>query len=323
MIKVLIITNKSDLTSDFIVRELSNRNIEFYRFNTEELTCSIDVTLDFSKNRYTLYDKKTHEVIDLLSFSSVYYRRPELPALNNVKGITNSEMQLILKEITYTLEGIYKILKDAYWVSPIYSIREAENKIHQLILARKIGFNIPKSFISNNYDDVNRYFSLSESKNIIKPIKSGLVEYDNGESAVIFTSEINPDNIEQSELASCPIYLQDCVDKCADIRVTVVGEKVFAARIESQHNTETIIDWRKGENILPHSPIKIPIEIEVKCIKLIQALDLRFGAIDFVLTPDNEYIFLEINPNGQWAWIEILTKQKISAEIVNLLCNER
>jgi glutathione synthase/RimK-type ligase-like ATP-grasp enzyme len=106
----------------------------------------------------------------------------------------------------------------------------------------------------------------------------------------------------------------------ADIRVTVVGEQVFPAKIHSQEFEETMVDWRKGENAkVKHERIELPPEIEDKCIELTKRLGLHFGAIDFVLDRGMNYVFLEINPNGQWGWIEKRLGYDISGEIVALL----
>jgi glutathione synthase/RimK-type ligase-like ATP-grasp enzyme len=108
-----------------------------------------------------------------------------------------------------------------------------------------------------------------------------------------------------------------------DVRVIVVGKKVFTTLIHSQDNEETKTDWRNGENILEHTKAVLPKSIERKCIKLLKILKLQFGAIDFIMGKENNFIFLEINPNGQWARIEKQTGYKISDEIVNLLIKKK
>jgi glutathione synthase/RimK-type ligase-like ATP-grasp enzyme len=85
----------------------------------------------------------------------------------------------------------------------------------------------------------------------------------------------------------------------------VIGKRVFAVAIDSQSQKEARHDWRRSEvQQLPHSPFTLPVDIESKCVDLVEALGLAFGAIDLVLTPEGEFVFLEINPNGQWAWIQ-------------------
>jgi glutathione synthase/RimK-type ligase-like ATP-grasp enzyme len=317
MTKVLIISNKSDITSDFIVKSLNEKRIEFYRFNTEELTKSVTFSLNFATNSHQITDSKIGKSFDLQEFTSVYYRRPELPAFNSSE-LSVGEINFIRNEFIYTLEGFYKLLRNAYWISPLYSIREAENKIYQLDLAKSMGFTIPNSIITNSYEQVSLFFKENKEECIIKPIKSGLIE-DDTESKVVFTNILKsiPENTER--ISSSTNYLQSHILKKGDIRVIAVGNKIFATLIHSQGNSKTKTDWRKGEMNLKHEKINLPEEINIKCIALLQALKLRYGAIDFILDDNGNYIFLEINPNGQWAWIEKQTGYNITQEIVNLL----
>jgi glutathione synthase/RimK-type ligase-like ATP-grasp enzyme len=315
--KVLVITNKNDITSDFIIQKLKDRNISFYRFNTEELSKSCFISLDFQKNKFLLIDAILKKFLNLKEFTSVYFRRPELPRIC-IDNISKGESLFLKNEITYTLEGMYKILKHSYWISPIYAIREAENKIYQLELAKSIGLKIPNSIITNYLPHASDFYDRNGGNCIIKPIKSGLV-IDEENPKVIFTSYLNKRPDSKVQVESSPNFLQSHIKKLYDVRVIVIGEKVFATLIHSQENHETQFDWRKGENILKHSKFELPNNISQKCISLVKLLNLRFGAIDFIIDTNNDLIFLEINPNGQWAWIEKQTGYPIANEIVNLL----
>ena len=320
MTKVLIITNKQDLTSDFIIKELKNRKIEFYRFNSEELNITCSVTLNITDDKFILFDKISKKSYNLKLFTSVYFRRPEIPTFDS-SSLNTGEIQFIKNEIAYTLEGIYKVLRNAYWISPIFSIREAENKIFQLEIAKSIGFKIPDSIVTNSFYDSVDFYNKMNGECIIKPIRSGLIE-DNNNPKVIFTNALTmrPSSKEQVEFS--PNFFQRNIAKRYDIRVIVVGNTTFATLIHSQNNAETKIDWRRGEYPLKHTKTELPDSIKKKCISMLKELKLRFGAIDLILNKKHEYIFLEINPNGQWAWIEKQTGHRISKEIVNLLENE-
>jgi glutathione synthase/RimK-type ligase-like ATP-grasp enzyme len=105
----------------------------------------------------------------------------------------------------------------------------------------------------------------------------------------------------------------------SDIRVTIVGNSIFSAEIDSQINENTITDWRNTRDILPHKRIELPSEISDKCFKLCQKLKLNFGAIDLIKDQNSNYWFLEINPNGQWAWLEKILNFKIADAIINYL----
>jgi glutathione synthase/RimK-type ligase-like ATP-grasp enzyme len=315
MTKVLIITNKSDLTSDFIVKRLKERNIYFYRFNTEELSKSCFFTFDFQKNLFLISDSILKKQFNLKEFTSIYFRRPELPFLDS-DDLSNGEIHFLKNEFYYALEGFYKILEKSYWVSPVYSIREAENKIFQLELAKSIGFNIPDSLVTNIYTDSLEFYTRNKSC-IVKPIKSGLIE-DSYLPKVIFTNLLK-DKPKKKQIEFSPNFFQTHIDKVYDLRVTMVGEKAFATLIDSQKDSETKVDWRRGETPLMHIKTELPDDILNQCISLLKILNLRFGAIDFILDEEGKFTFLEINPNGQWAWIEKQTGYEISNEIVNLL----
>jgi glutathione synthase/RimK-type ligase-like ATP-grasp enzyme len=141
------------------------------------------------------------------------------------------------------------------------------------------------------------------------------------DSKIIFTSALDENHLNSLyRMKGYPTYFQECLHKESDIRVTVVGEKVFAAKIYSQALDETKIDWRKGDSIkLNYSVYQLPDRIRELCLSLLNQLHLNFGAIDFVETQDGRLVFLEINPNGQWGWIEKRLDLPISDEIIRLL----
>ncbi len=116
------------------------------------------------------------------------------------------------------------------------------------------------------------------------------------------------------------MILQREISKASDLRVTVVGDDVFAVSIDSQTQTETEVDWRKGDGLqLGHAITQLPDEIASRCVELVRAMDLRFGAIDLIEDREGRYWFLEINPNGQWAWLETRTGAPIASAIVDEL----
>lgn len=314
---VLIITNKGDITTDFIVRELKSQNISFYRLNTEEITKSISLSFNIEEKEFTILDKSSNSRYNCFDFTSVYYRRPEIPSIN-IDKLSNGEQIFVRNELSYFLEGLYKILKNALWFSPVYAIREAENKVHQLIKAQELGFEIPKSLLTTEYEAALDFFNSTSSNCIIKPIKSGLINESENDK-VVFTSKISEFPEEPSAIQNCPSFFQEHIGKIADLRVTVVGNKVFATEILSQENEDTKVDWRRGENVLIHRKVTLPKDIHDKCILLVSDLNLKFGAVDFIIDKEGNYIFLEINPNGQWAWIENQTNYPISKEIVKIL----
>ena len=85
------------------------------------------------------------------------------------------------------------------------------------------------------------------------------------------------------------------------------------ARIDSQASTRSRHDWRHYDlDATAYSAHHLPADVEAACLRLLDYFGLRYGAIDLVLTPEGEYVFLELNPVGQWAFIQDLTGMPIA-----------
>lgn len=311
---ILLATNKRDITTDFIVLELRHRGIEFVRLNTEDLAAAI---VSYRPNeggawRFMFGERE----FSLSGVTAGYYRRPHAPDPPGnvvdpaVRDYCTEEWSAVLRSLWNALEG--------RWLNSPFSILRAEDKPRQLTLAHELGFNVPETLITNDYDQASTFV---DGLNVIgKPLRKALIE--RGETGeVLFTSRL--DNLapeDRNAVALAPIILQREVRKQCDIRATVVGDVVFAAGIYSQDQEETKVDWRKGSRLdLRHEIVELPTKIREQCVGLARRLNLSFGAVDLILDKEGRYWFLEINPNGQWAWIERRTGLPISSAIVDRL----
>lgn len=306
---ILLATNRRDVTTDFIVLELERRGLEFFRLNTEDIHTYRTTLPDGDPTRLRLEGKD--RTLELSEVKGAYYRRPLPPDFNDQSPATASylsaEWSAILRSIWNALDGL--------WLNCPFAILRAEDKPRQLMIARRSGFEVPETIITSDPDQASRFSKRGEI--VAKPLRQALIE-DGKLGKVIFTSRIGAsiegcaDNIELA-----PVIFQREVRKKSDIRVIVVDDHVFATAIASQEHEETSVDWRKGVRTdLVHRTISLPHDIERACIAVTAALELRYSAIDLVEDMDGGYLFLEANPNGQWAWIEQRTGAPISAAIV-------
>ncbi|MCM5507146.1 hypothetical protein [Vibrio sp. SCSIO 43169] len=306
---ILLVTNQRDLTTDYIVRELKNRSIPYHRLNTENLPsykCSIG---------HSHIDDWNIGEITGSCVKAAYFRRPKQPEPKGHNCSQDIDKYLSIEWLSF-LKSIYSRLNKKWFSNP-NDIVLAEDKPLQLLLANRLGFCIPKAAITN---DIKPAISLSREHHLIaKPLRQALIE--NESEQVIFTNRIKPlEPNNEMALSYCPIILQQEISKKFDVRVTVVGDRVFAAAIHSQKNIDTTTDWRKGGIVdLAHEPIDLPKAISQQCIDLTKKLNLRFGAIDLICDKQDNYWFLEINPNGQWAWIENRIQAPIAKAIVDEL----
>lgn len=187
-------------------------------------------------------------------------------------------------------------------------------------MAAEIGFTIPRTLVTNEPQEVKDFFHECQGKAINKVLGKGQVEYLR-DYYFIYTHKVLPQDLEMiKNVAYAPALFQEYVPKRFEIRVTIVGSSVFSCEIHSQDSPKTVDDWRHYDlNNVKHLVHTLPKSIEALCLEMIKKLDLNFATFDLILTPDNNYIFLELNPNGQWLWIEQLTGLPISSSIAELL----
>ncbi len=122
---------------------------------------------------------------------------------------------------------------------------------------------------------------------------------------------------------NCPGMFQKYIEKGYEIRATVIGEKVFSAKIDSQKYPEKSVDWRKGRYIKEiFSTIEIPKSLETMLVNFMRRFGLQFGAFDLIVDKEGNFVFLECNPNGEWAWIEDCTKMPMTNALIDLLVNK-
>ncbi|WP_109435647.1 MvdC/MvdD family ATP grasp protein [Aquimarina sp. AU119] len=303
---ILIITHKEDFTADYVIEKLNKKGIEYFRLNCE----------DIDKYNYQFRNSNSFNFIinNIRSFDSVWFRRSKLP---DIQTNNEAEKLFLLSDYESLFDNIYYLIDSKKWLSHPRYVYAAENKILQLNTAKSIGFKIPDTLISNNKLEFKTFASANNNSIIIKPIRQGRIKEKNGFKS-IFTNKVGLDKIQRVEnFDLTPCIFQEYIEKEYEIRVTVVDKKVFSAKVDSQINEETKVDWRKKK--IPFEKYLLPPAIVKKCITITESLNLSFGAIDLIKTIDGEYVFLEINPNGQWAWLEMEADLKISDEIINYL----
>ncbi|WP_230628507.1 MvdC/MvdD family ATP grasp protein [Sphingomonas sp. Leaf37] len=310
---ILLVTNKRDLTTDFIVVELRRRGRAFHRLNTEDMP---QASVRFDPRAGGRWAIETSDLnLRLEDVGAAYYRRPGAPEPAGARDEATAkyladEWSAVTKALWNALEG--------RWLSSPFAILRAEDKPRQLAMASALGFDVPETLISNDFAAASAF--VAKAGAIGKPLRHSLVERgDAGE--VLFTARLDPlKPMDRTAVSLAPVIYQREVRKAYDVRATVIGDRVFAAAIHSQDHDETEVDWRSGTRLdIRHEAIELPADIIDKCRALTQKLDLRYGAIDLIADQDGRYWFLEINPNGQWAWIERRTGLPLASAIVDEL----
>ncbi|EMJ99119.1 RimK-like ATP-grasp domain protein [Leptospira sp. B5-022] len=279
---------------------LNKRSFPYIRLNTDEVkNLENSILIDQTTETYP-------------KFTSVWLRR----YLSPEKLVRSEDSVWLLDEYKSFLYNLITSSKYRMMSDP-YNIDRAENKAFQLTCARDLGFDVPRTLITGDSDRIENFFDLLNGEMVVKPIYSNRLSIEESEYH-IFTNKIQRSELKNLRSAfTFPSIYQEFIDKEFDIRVTVVGDKAYSAFVESQKNIETLVDWRRKR--VPFEVYDLPQKIQDKCIALVKSLGLSFGAIDIVKSKNGQYFFLEINPNGQWGWIEADTGLPLSEKIVEWL----
>jgi glutathione synthase/RimK-type ligase-like ATP-grasp enzyme len=208
-------------------------------------------------------------------------------------------------------------LTKVLWVNDPHCHSRANSKPAQLFVAQQVGFDIPSTVITNDPEEVREFVSQSEEPTIYKAMSQSL-SLDRGKA--LFTGLLTEREQAKLDLIRVsPGIFQKLVPKAYEIRATVVGSRVFSGKIDSQARVETKIDWRHRPFDMDEVPIQLPPALEAKIHAFMQVFGLVYGAFDFIVTPDGRHVFLEVNPGGQYMWVETTTGLSITMAIADVL----
>lgn len=109
-------------------------------------------------------------------------------------------------------------------------------------------------------------------------------------------------------LRLCPQLFQPLIPKHHELRVTVIGQRVSVARLDTGEIAGAEIDWRLTNRTTSSAwrAGALPDDQTHALLSLLDDAGLQYGAADFIVTPDGAHVFLEVNPWGEFAWLEVL-----------------
>lgn len=322
---VLIISNEHDIHLTPVIEKLSERGVSFFRLNTENLFSKylIDISYRGGKLIGSITNQVSKDSIRIECITSVWERRPMAP-MNTFTPVHEDYLSVIATEQKSFYQQFRYALKDIKWIGYPLDDIQASSKIYQKIIAQEVGLKIPKTIITNrlssliNFTEDGHHFAL-------KPMKADSIQIGDDHQMVFYSRKVSKEqlnSLDENGFINAPNFIEDYIEKKFEIRLTIVGTSAFAAKIESQAMSEGKgkEDWREGyDHGISFTKINLDAEILNKCITYLKRLNLNFGCFDFVVTNEDEFIFLECNPNGQWLWIEEDTKMDISGAITDWL----
>lgn len=312
-IKYLILSSTIDFSTDLVCYRLLSDNKKFYRLNRDEFA-KHEIQIDLQKRYMQIIIDDKEYCAEFDDLEGIYFRAPVFLRTQSKRELSLEE-QLERNQWSSFLRNLI-IFQKAVWINNPVDVYRAENKIYQLVKAEECGFNIPKTLITNTAD-----IDIEEKEFVIKALDTALF-YDlkNNKEMFTYSNVVKDFELKGYNLRQAPVFVQEFLEPKIDCRITFIKDKLFSVKI--QKNNEGIYgDWRFYKEELEYIPFQLPESIEYAITKLMHELNLNFGGIDLVYS-NGRYYFIEVNPTGEWGWLEVKTDMKISSAIKAALCGE-
>jgi glutathione synthase/RimK-type ligase-like ATP-grasp enzyme len=302
--KPLLVSRKDDIATDLIALELESRGQSFTRLNVDA----------FPTNASVAYEASGHLVIDTHDSSEVIAGRSPVwcRGIQQVR-VEHGEEDYVAQESTHLLRAVFDLSPVSGWLSHPSVIDRASRKPLQLGVAASCGLSVPATLFSNDVSRI-RDFLGTVTDAVAKPVAGGMFSVD-GVRYSVYTAELHESDLPSRRLTA-PLCVQQRV-RGDDLRVTVIGSRLFGVRITT---ARALADWRLAhDSEVSYSTWQVPSQLAKRLTTLLRQFHLRYGAIDLIACPDGSIFFLELNPAGQWRWLEDAMGVRLTALIVDEL----
>jgi ATP-grasp ribosomal peptide maturase len=312
---VLVLTAVEDATADLVVAALNARAVPVVRCDPADLGRGLTFTAEIAAHIGTGARTPTGtdapvwagrlrtglRDVELAEVAAVYYRRPT-PYAARYADLPTQARDFAAAEARHGLGGVLHNLTGATYVNHPLAVTRADFKPVQLQLAAGLGFQVPPTLVTNDVEAARKF--AAEHGPVVYKTFRGLPAGQDGRAGAIWTQRVDPTTFDDTLAATAHLFQAE-IPKTGDVRVTVVGNAVFAQRIAAPDGA---LDWRRGDwDALVHDPVDVPAPVADAMRRYLTWFDLAFGCFDFALTGHAEdpaaWWWIECNANGQWGWL--------------------
>ena len=307
---ILVVTEAHDVTADMVIAHLNMRGAPVIRFNPSDIGTYLTISARFGTHvaPVTGQVRTPSRAADLQHVRAVYWRRPTWPMFEHLQ---DADSEFAAAQVRHGLGGTLYALRDCLWVNHPLRNAAADYKPAQLALAHRLGLTVPPTLVTNDPDEARRF--IGEHKQVLYKTLRWTPYQRGGVGLTSWTEPVHVEDLDDT-VSVTPHLFQACVDKVADLRVLVVGRRVFAVRIDSD-----LLDWRKDYSALSYRVVALPSRLERTLIAFLDHFCLASGSFDLAVDRAGEPHWLELNPNGQWGWLEENTGLEMAASFADLL----
>lgn len=309
---------------DAVDHALRARGAELLRFDSDRfpMECGADFIQDGAFESIAFDDGKRRVVLG--PDDALWYRRARYAAQLPM----NMDAQLrraCLDESKTLLRGLMAAAPCFVFDGPDRVERNG-HKPRQQQLARELGLATPRTLMTRDAAQAERFLRSCEHGAIAKMLSGFAIYSEDNTEQVVFTTALNEEHLRQlSGLRYCPMVFQERVEKKLELRITVIGSRMYAAAVDSQSMPGAEVDWReRGLTLLrAWSPYTLPADVESRLHAYMDRIGMQYSAIDMIVEPSGRHVFLEANPAGEFFWLEDNAPNlPLSAAIADVLTNQ-
>ncbi|MBC9797784.1 MvdC/MvdD family ATP grasp protein [Sinomicrobium weinanense] len=303
---ILCLTHSTDHYTVDIVRErCKTLGKEMFRMNTDLFShqSRFDYTCNNEGTHFCWSDGKT--TFSTKDVEAVWYRK--LWAMPPPPDLDPGYLKIFIQEYGTMRNIFFESLRHLPWMNPMATDHEInKNKLDQLQITSAHGLHIPKSLFTNNPEKAKSFFHKECRGNMIAKLHGSLSRSMKGDAPFFPTTVIRKDDLEQLDtLPLCPMIFQELIPKAYELRIIYVDGTFFTGKIDASTSVRGKTDWRIATDAdFGWEPYELPPDIRESLTRAMRQMGLFFGALDMIRHKDGRYIFLEVNPQGEWGMLQ-------------------
>jgi glutathione synthase/RimK-type ligase-like ATP-grasp enzyme len=301
--KILILAEPGDVHAIAVAEGLTRKGGLPILWCTSDFPSRASETIAYETGRRELRVQAPEAEFTDTEIGAVWRRRPAY--VLDPAWLHPADFRFAENECRIFRRALYELLAPgAFWVNRPGAAVLAGYKMVQHEAARRVGLMMPDTLYTNDPDLVREFIRRHGGRIVYKPFS--MTAWQDEETIWMpYTSLLEEHQLVADEtLRLTPGIYQALVPKKHEMRITIMGRRLFPVQIRSQETSAGRLDWRKAYDELRMEPCEVPEEVSTKCLALMSSLGIVFGCFDFVITPRGEYVFLEVNEAGQFLFVE-------------------
>jgi glutathione synthase/RimK-type ligase-like ATP-grasp enzyme len=300
----LLLTHSEDVfTIDRVQRALTRLGWDAVRVDTDGFPTRVSLSIEKTPSRLDAVLELAHRSLRLSDVRAVWLRRLWNPALPDTMA-PDDRAACAEASRTALFDTLAHLTPKARWINPLEASFRAESKVLQLKEAHALGLDVPDTTLTNSPAWVER-LRRRHPRLVTKLLVP--LSYAMQTERFVYTSALDDDDhAAMGRLKYAPQLFQPLVEKAAELRVIIVGRETFVGAIDAASSRRGQVDWRRldGTERVSWRAASLPSRVERQARALLKRLGLVSGALDFIVTPQGRHVFLEVNPAGEWGWLE-------------------